>query len=91
MNVTIHLPTVLASLADGRTELAGTGETVGAVIQRIAESFPHLGPRLWNSDGEPYPFVTYYLNDEDVRFANGFATPVHDGDELTLVPAIAGG
>ncbi|MDQ3427808.1 MAG: MoaD/ThiS family protein, partial [Gemmatimonadota bacterium] len=41
--------------------------------------------------GGPYPFVTYYLNDEDIRFRNGFATPVSEGDEVTVVAAIAGG
>ncbi len=91
MTVTVHLPTVLAALADGRSELAGSGDTVGAVVEHLADTWPRLAPRLRDGDGAPYPFVTYYLNDEDVRFADGFATPVRDGDELVLVPAIAGG
>ena len=41
--------------------------------------------------GEPYPFVTYYLNDEDIRFAGGFGAPIRAGDELTIVSAVAGG
>src|SRR5204862_260368 len=56
-----------------------------------AARFPALGPRLRDKDGNPYPFVVFYLNDEDVRFRGGFAAPVQDGDEVTVIPAIAGG
>jgi sulfur-carrier protein len=90
MPITLHLPTVLAKLADGRV-LAAEGETVGAAIADVAARFPALAPRLVDEAGEPYRFVTYYLNDEDLRFQGGFAAPVSDGDELTIVPAIAGG
>src|SRR4029077_20427375 len=48
-------------------------------------------PRLRDKEGKPYPFVNFYLNDEDVRFRGGFAAPVQDGDEVTVIPAIAGG
>ncbi|HEX3866380.1 MAG TPA: MoaD/ThiS family protein [Gemmatimonadaceae bacterium] len=90
MPVTLHLPTILAKLADGRT-LAAEGDTVGGVIDSVAARFPALAPRLRDDAGEPYAFVTFYLNDEDIRFHGGFAAPVNDGDELTIVPAIAGG
>ena len=56
-------------------------------MQRIAA----LGPRLQDKDGKPYPFVIFYVNDEDVRFRGGFAAPIQDGDEVTVIPAIAGG
>jgi molybdopterin converting factor small subunit len=90
MSVTLLLPTVLAKLADGQ-EIAASGATVGAVIADVAQRFPALAPRLRDDAGNPYPFVTFYLNDEDIRFTGGFGTPVGDGDELTVVPAIAGG
>jgi molybdopterin converting factor small subunit len=90
MAVTLFLPTVLAKLATSQTIAAG-GDTVGAVVADVAERFPALAPRLRDDAGNPYPFVTYYLNDEDIRFHGGFDAPVHDGDELTVVPAIAGG
>ena len=57
----------------------------------MAGRFPRLAPRLRDAAGGPYPFVTYYLNDEDMRFRSGFATPVREGDEITVVAAIAGG
>lgn len=90
MAVTLHLPTVLAKLADG-TRLTGAGATVGEVVAGVADRYPALAPRLRDANGAPYAFVTFYLNDEDIRFQGGFAAPVRDGDELTVVPAIAGG
>ena len=90
MPITLHLPTVLAKLAD-RKVLDAEGETVGAVVADVAARFPALAPRLRDGAGQPYPFVTFYLNDEDIRFHGGFAAAVQDGDELTVVPAIAGG
>jgi molybdopterin converting factor small subunit len=91
MAVTFSLPTVLARLADGHATLEATGATLGDVVAHVAGRFPRLAPRLRDATGGPYPFVTYYLNDEDIRFRNGFATPVTAGDEITVVAAIAGG
>lgn len=91
MSITIHLPTVLAPFAQGARVLAASGATVGAAVSDIGERFPSLLPRLADSDGRPYPFVTFYLNDEDVRFLDGFNTTVTEGDEVTIVPAVAGG
>ena len=90
MPVTLHLPAVLAPLAEGRV-VESDGSTVGAVVDEVASRYPALAQRLRDDKGEPYPFVTFYLNDEDIRFQGGFAAAVRDGDELTVVPAIAGG
>jgi molybdopterin converting factor small subunit len=90
MTVTLHLPTVLARLANDRT-IESSGATVGEIVADIAGRYPALAPRLRDDAGQPYPFVTFYLNDEDIRFLGGFDAPVQDGDELTVVPAIAGG
>ena len=91
MPVTFSLPTVLAKLADGNQTIKATGATLGDVVTEIAGRFPRLAPRLRDETGGPYPFVTFYLNDEDIRFRDGFATPVREGDEITVVAAIAGG
>jgi molybdopterin converting factor small subunit len=91
MAVTFSLPTVLARLADGHATIEATGDTLGDVVAEIAGRYPRLAPRLRDETGGPYPFVTYYLNDEDIRFRSGFATPVTAGDEITIVAAIAGG
>jgi molybdopterin converting factor small subunit len=90
MSITLHLPTVLAKLSAGKVlELEGT--TVGEAVADAATRWPNLGARLRDEDGNPYPFVTFYLNDEDIRFRQGFDTPIGNGDQLTVVPAIAGG
>lgn len=90
MPVTLNLPGVLAKLADART-IESDGATVGDVLDAVGHRYPALIPRLRDNAGGPYPFVTFYLNDDDIRFLGGFAAPVRDGDELTIVPAVAGG
>lgn len=91
MSLTISLPSVLARLADGHRALPASGTTVGEAVADLTRRFPSLAPRLVDERGEPYPFVTYYLNDEDIRFGGGFTAAVCDGDDLTIVSAIAGG
>ena len=91
MSVTLKLPTVLAKAAGGQTVHQAKGATVGAVVEDVAGRFPDLAPRLRNAKGEPYPYVIFYVDDEDIRFQQGFETPVADGAEIVVVPAIAGG
>lgn len=91
MSITLHLPSVLAAHAGGARTIEASGRTVGEAVADVAARFPTLGPRLRDGDGNPYPFVVFYVNDEDVRFRGGFAAPVQDGDEVTIIPAIAGG
>lgn len=91
MPITLRLPTVLAKAAGGATLHEAHGATVGDIISHVAARYPELGPRLRDARGEPYPYVIFYVNDEDIRFREGFATPVADGAEIVVVPAIAGG
>ena len=91
MSVTLQLPTVLAKLADGRRTLEAEGTTLGDVVADVAQRFPGLAPRLRDASGQPYPFVTFYVNDDDARLQGGFQATVRDGDEIIIVPAIAGG
>ena len=91
MPITITLPNVLARLADGHRTVEGAGPTLGDVVTDVTTRYPGLRPRLVDESGNPYPFVTYYLNDEDIRFAGGFGAAVTDGDEVIVVPAVAGG
>ena len=90
MPATLFLPAILAKLADAKT-VKVEGATVGDLVADVATRFPALATRLRDANGEPYPFVTFYLNDEDIRFHGGFSATVNDGDELTVVPAIAAG
>jgi len=91
MPITLKLPTVLAKAAGGQTVHQAKGATVGAVVEDVAGRFPELAPRLRDAKGEPYPYVIFYVDDEDIRFQQGFETPVADGAEIVVVPAIAGG
>ncbi|HET7825374.1 MAG TPA: MoaD/ThiS family protein [Anaeromyxobacter sp.] len=91
MSVTLRLPTVLAKAAGGQTVHQAKGATVGDVVADLATKYPELGTRLRDDKGQPYPYVIFYLDDEDIRFQKGFQTPVPDGAEIVVVPAIAGG
>ena len=91
MSLTVLLPSVLSRLADGNRSQSASGTTVGEAVVDLTTRCPSLAARLVDDNGEPYPFVTYYLNDEDIRFSGGFTASVRDGDELTIVSAVAGG
>ncbi len=91
MAITLKLPTVLAKAAGGKTVHEAAGATVGDVVADVAARHPELGTRLRAPNGDPYPYVIFYLDEEDIRFQQGFRTPVRDGAEIVVVPAIAGG
>jgi len=91
MAISITLPGILSRLADGHRAVPADGATVGEAVTDLTRRFPSLATRLVDDEGAPYPFVTYYLNDEDIRFVGGFAAPVNEGDEITIVSAVAGG
>jgi molybdopterin converting factor small subunit len=78
-------------LTGGEHTISTSGSTVGEALDDVVRRFPALSPRLRDERGEPYPFVTFYLNDEDIRFIGGFDAPVQAADELSIVPAVAGG
>jgi MoaD family protein len=67
-----------------------SGGTVQAVLDDLGAKYPALTQRLF-TDGKLKQFVNLYVNDEDVRYLDNLATPVHDGDELAIIPAVAGG
>ncbi len=87
----IRIPTPLQKLTNGKAEVTGEGNTVGACIDDLERQFPGIKERLCGKDGQLRRFVNVYLNEEDVRFLQGLDTPVKCGDEISIVPAIAGG
>ena len=91
MPVSISLPAILAPLAGGTRVVELDGATVGTAVQALTARYPALTPRILDESGDQYPFVAIYLNDDDIRFLSGFETAVQDGDELSIVPAVAGG
>jgi len=67
------------------------GATVAEVLARLDEAYPGLRRRVYDESGQLRRFLNVYVNQEDIRFRDGEATPVHDGDEVSIVPAVAGG
>ncbi|MGA9839682.1 MAG: molybdopterin-synthase adenylyltransferase MoeB [Thermoplasmata archaeon] len=88
---TVKIPTPLRPFADGKAEVRSDADTVGAAIHAVAEAHPGLRKHLFTLDGKLRNFVTVYLNDEDVRYLQHDATPLKEGDVVSIVPAIAGG
>lgn len=88
---TIYIPTPLRPYTDGASSVEVAGATVGAVLDALTSTHTGLARHLRDEKGELRSFVNVYLGDEDVRFLDGAETAVKDGDELTIVPSIAGG
>ena len=89
--VSVRIPTPLRGHVDGAASVELAGGTVGEVLQQLTSRHEKLRGRLFDDKGELNRFVNVFLNDEDIRFLQGLATPVKDGDAVKLVPAIAGG
>ncbi len=91
MSVTVRIPTQLRTLTGGAGEVGVDGSTVGDVLKALDVAHPGFAGRLFDDSGELRRFVNVFLADEDVRFLSGLATPVTDGQTLSIVPAVAGG
>jgi sulfur-carrier protein len=91
MAVTIKLPTQLRDAAGNRTEASVDGATVGEALSSLYTQHAELRTRIADDGGALRRFVNVYLGGEDIRFLDGLDTPVSDGDELTILPAVAGG
>ena len=91
MAVNVRIPTPLRKLTRDKDTVQAAGGTVNEIVESLEKQYPGLKERLCNERGELRRFVNIYLNDEDIRFAQGKATPVKDGDEISIIPAIAGG
>jgi molybdopterin synthase sulfur carrier subunit len=91
MSVTVKLPTQLRDAAGGQSAVAVDGATVGEALEGLYASHGELRARIADDAGELRRFVNVYLKGEDIRFLDGLGTPVADGDEVTILPAVAGG
>ncbi|HVA52690.1 MAG TPA: ubiquitin-like small modifier protein 1 [Acidimicrobiales bacterium] len=91
MSVLVRIPTVLRPAMGGQPTVSATGETVGDVLGSLTATFPAVSSQLLDDDGVLHRFLNVYLNDDDVRYIGGLGAPVADGDEVTLLPAVAGG
>lgn len=91
MAVVVKIPTQLRAAAGGEAETSVDGATVQEVLNGLFERHEELRSRISDDDGTLRRFVNVYLAGEDIRFLDGLSTPVKDGSELTILPAVAGG
>ena len=91
MSSQVRIPAPLRRLTNGQYKITAEGKTLQEIIDFLEQNFPTIKSRICNEDGEIRNFVNIYVNDEDVRFLNGISSEIKDGDEISIVPAVAGG
>ena len=90
MAVTVKIPAQLRAVTGGEEEVAVEGDTVGEALDAVFAAHEQLRERI-TDDGTLRRFVNVYVSGEDIRFQEGLQTPLSDGDEVTILPAVAGG
>ena len=91
MALTVRVPTPLRSLTKGAAEVQADGDTVADVVDHLERQFPGIRERLLDESGELRRFVNIYVNEDDIRFLDGKKTALKAGDQVSIVPSIAGG
>ena len=91
MSATVRVPTTLRTLTAGASEVTVDGATVGDVLAALEAQHPGFAERLLDDQGGLRRFVNVFVADDDVRFLEGMATPVPDGETVSIIPAVAGG
>jgi molybdopterin synthase sulfur carrier subunit len=87
----VRIPTPLRKLTNEIEVVQAAGSTIGEILDHLDKAFPGLKERICDDTGNVRRFVNIFVNDEDIRFLEDKATPVKDSDEVSIVPAIAGG
>ncbi len=91
MSVTVRVPTTLRTLTGGAAEVVVEGATVGEVLAALEAQHPGFADRILDDDGGLRRFVNVFVADDDVRFLEALATPVPEGETVSIIPAVAGG
>jgi molybdopterin converting factor small subunit len=91
MTASVRIPTVLRPALGGDASISVEGSTIGEVLEKLTAEHPSVKGQLLNEDGTLHRFLNVYVNDDDVRYLGGVDAPVANGDEITLLPAVAGG
>ncbi len=91
MAVKVRIPTPLRTLTNGVDIVELGGANIGELLSDLCNKFAGMDKRLFKQPGELNRFVNVYVNDEDIRFLENLTTPIKDGDDVSIVPAIAGG
>ena len=91
MSIVVSIPTQLRGLTGGSAQVTAAGATVGEIVAHLSATHPGISERLLDDTGDLRRFVNVYLDDENVRFLDGLATPVAEGSKISIIPAVAGG
>jgi molybdopterin synthase sulfur carrier subunit len=91
MSITVRIPTPLQKLTQNQAEVKANGANIKELIEDLEKNFPGIKERIYDETGEIRRFINIYVNEEDMRFLQQDATPLKDGDEVSMIPAIAGG
>ncbi len=91
MAIKVRIPSPLRKLTQEKSEVEASGQNIGDLINHLDGAYPGLKERICEEDGSIRRFVNIYLNEEDIRFLKGMDSAVKDGDEVSIVPAMAGG
>jgi len=91
MAITVRIPTPLQKLTQNQAEVKASGTTIKELIEDLEKNFPGIKGRVCDETGKIRRFINIYVNEEDVRFLQRDETPLEDGDEVSIIPAIAGG
>ena len=91
MSVVVRIPTPLRKMTQNEAEVSAEGSDIASLIDNLENNYPGIKDRICDDQGEIRRFVNIYLNDEDIRFLQGQSTSLADGDEVSIIPAIAGG
>ncbi|MDO8732217.1 MAG: MoaD/ThiS family protein [Actinomycetota bacterium] len=91
MSATVRIPTILRTYTAGAAEVTADGTTLQEVITSLEVQFPGIATRVLDDNGQLRRFVNVYINDDDVRFIDGLASPTADGAHISIIPAVAGG
>jgi sulfur-carrier protein len=91
VSVSVRVPTILRPYTQGVSEVSAEGGTLTEVLDSLDASYPGIKGRVLDDSGELRRFVNVYVDDDDVRFADGLQTAIKDGGQVSIIPAVAGG
>ena len=91
MSVKVLVPTALQKFTNEQATLECSGKNIAELLESLEQSCPGIKGRICDESGQPRRFLNLYVNSEDIRFLDGTDTPLQDGDEVSIVPAVAGG
>jgi sulfur-carrier protein len=91
VSVSVRVPTILRPYTQGVSEVSAEGSTLTEVLDSLDASYPGIKGRVLDESGELRRFVNVYVDDDDVRFAEGLQTAIKDGGQISIIPAVAGG